>query len=911
MAETRYDVTRQLRLTRIGLWAERITHAFWPAWTAGFVALAVWASGAVPDPWAFALIAAFGLLALALVLRGLYGFAVPTAAEARARLDATLPGRPLATLDDAMAVGSDDADATAVWAAHRARMAARLAGARAVAPDLRVSRRDPYALRYMAVLLASVAVIFGMIWRSPALPVLIGGGGAQASTGPTWEGWLEPPRHTGQPTLYLADVAPGVVTVPEGTRVILRLYGEVGALTVAETVSDRPVSDAPISDLPAPSDAETASAEPAPVADAPDAPMQEFTVTRSGSLSIEGAEDTPSWTVTATLDAAPTIAVAGEAAYAHPDLITLPWTATDDYGVTGAEITLALDPDAVDRRFGLAVEPEPREPLTQDMALPISGGRDAVTETFRGELTKHPLAGMPVTVTLRATDAAGQQGEAVQGLVLPSRAFYDPVAAALIELRRDLNWSRANRDRAREVLRAVTWKADGTWSNPTAFLIARMAIRRLDAGPLTLETRDEVAEMLWQAAVRLDENSLDSALERLRQAQDRLSEAIRQGASPEEIERLMAEMRQAMDEYTRQLAEQGEQGENQQQAEGETQEITPDMLDEMMQRIEELMQQGRTAEAQELLRQLQEMMENMQVTQGQGGGQGGQGQPGQGEQAMDELREQLREQQDLSDEAFRELQEQFGQSGPPQPQPGAPGQGEQPGQGQPGQGQQGQGHQGQGQQGQGQPGQGQPGQGQQGPGQQGQSGEGRPSQSPGTGDGEGEAPGQPDARSLAERQDALRRGLETLRGTLPGAGSEAGDAAREALGRAEEAMRDAERDLADGNLGEALDDQSRAMDALRDGMQELGRALAGDRPQGGEQQGQGEAGQRDGRGLDRDPLGRQSGEGGQLGTADDLPDGMDAARRSRELLDEIRRRSGERGRPKLEQDYLRRLLDRF
>ena len=881
VAETTHDVTRQLRLTRLGLWAERLTHAFWPAWTAGFAALAVWAFGIVPDLWEFSLIAALGLLALVLVILGLRGFRAPTAPEARACLDATLPGRPLATLDDDMAIGAGDAQSTQVWAAHRTRMEARLAGARAVAPDLRVSRRDPYALRYMAVLLAAVALMFGTLWRAPALPDLIGGG-AQASTGPTWEGWLEPPRHTGQPTLYLADIAPGAVTVPEGTRVTLRLYGEAGALSVTETVSGR---TAPVAASEAPS-TETGPAT------GPAAPMQDFTVTRSGTLTIDGAQDDPSWTVTATPDTAPTIEVAGEAAYEHPDLITLPWKGTDDYGITGAEITLALDPDAADRRHGLAIEPEPREALTQDMSLPISGGRDAVTETFRGELTEHPLAGMPVTVTLRATDAAGQTGETTASIMLPSRAFYDPVAAALIEQRRDLNWSRANRDRVRQVLRAVTWQADGTWSNPTAYIITRMAIRRLDEGPLTEEKRDIVADMLWQAATRLEDNSLDGALERLRQAQDRLSEAIRQGAPPEEIERLMAEMRQAMDEYTRQLAQQqGEQGQ-QQQAQGETQEITPDMLDEMMQRIEELMEQGRTAEAQELLRQLQEMMENMQVTQGQGG-QGGEGQQGEGEQAMDELRDQLREQQGLSDDAFRELQEQFdpnaqaGQSGENEGSSGSQGRGTQhdPGGSQPGQG------------------------------QQGEQGESQRSQAPGAGQGQGETQGQQgggaDGQSLAQRQEALRRGLETLRNNLPGAGTEAGDAAREALGRAEGAMRDAERNLADGNLGGALDDQSRAMDALRDGMQELGRALAGDRPQGEQQQNRGQAGRREGRGLDRDPLGRQSGEGGQLGTEDSLLNGPDAARRSRELMDEIRRRSGERDRPKLEQDYLRRLLDRF
>jgi hypothetical protein len=150
-----------------------------------------------------------------------------------------------------------------------------------------------------------------------------------------------------------------------------------------------------------------------------------------------------------------------------------------------------------------------------------------------------------------------------------------------------------------------------------------------------------------------------------------------------------------------------------------------------------------------------------------------------------------------------------------------------------------------------------------------------------------------------------------LRNNLPGQGTEAGDAARDALGRAERAMREAQRDLEDGNLGGALDDQAQAMDALRDGMQELGRALAENRPEGDSQQRQGQAGMEEGEGFQRDPLGRRSGEGGQLGTEESMLGGAEAARRARELLDEIRRRSGERERPELELDYLRRLLDRF
>ncbi len=61
----------------------------------------------------------------------------------------------------------------------------------------------------------------------------------------------------------------------------------------------------------------------------------------------------------------------------------------------------------------------------------------------------------------------------------------------------------------------------------------------------------------------------------------------------------------------------------------------------------------------------------------------------------------------------------------------------------------------------------------------------------------------------------------------------------------------------------------------------------------------------------RDPLGREPGQTGRIGTDEQLLQGEDVYRRARELLDEIRRRSGDQMRPDEERDYLKRLLDRF
>ena len=242
---------------------------------------------------------------------------------------------------------------------------------------------------------------------------------------------------------------------------------------------------------------------------------------------------------------------------------------------------------------------------------------------------------------------------------------------------------------------------------------------------------------------------------------------------------------------------------------------------------------------------------------------------------MEGLAETLRDQQGLSDQAFRDLQEQFN--------PGA-----QAGESQGNEGRNG--GQGQGQSHEGQNGQGEGSGAQQGEGQQGQSAEDDP------------------AQSLADRQQALRDELSRQQGRLPGQGTPEGDAARDALDRAGRAMDQAEQALRNQDLAEAIDNQSQAMEALREGMRSLGEALA--QEQQNQQPGQGNA-ESDRRADTQDPLGREQGSNGANSGEGPLALGQNDAGRARELLDEIRRRSGETERPEVERDYLNRLLDRF
>jgi uncharacterized protein (TIGR02302 family) len=629
-------LTRALRGTLAGLWAERLARAFWPFTTLllGFVAAFGFGLQDLLAPlWAmWASLGAIGALLASFAL-GAWRLRLPSRAEAAARLDASIPGRPLSALADEQAIGARDPASRRVWVAHLHRMQTRLSAARPVPGDTRLARFDRYGLRYMALTGFVVAVIFGAPSRVAEIAEIAQtqGRAEAVALGPSWEAWVQPPAYTGRPSLYLNEVDRVRLELPQGSRVTVRFYGQQGIMTVQESLSDRESHD------------------PADMA-------QDFEIERSGRLSVRGPGGRD-WEIVALIDQPPSVALQGEATRERGGLMRQDFTARDDYGVTGGEMRVALDLTAVDRRYGLRPDPEPRAALTLPLPMPASGARNEIDDALIEDFSQHPWANLPVTVALEVEDARGQTGaSAAVQMVLPGRRFFDPMAAAVIELRRDLLWNRENAPRVGQLMRAIGHRPEEAFRSAEArirYLETReILLASLDMAGLDDTARDDLAQRMWDLAVLLEEGELADARERLRRAQEMLDEAIRNGADPAEVAELMEELREAMRDYMRQLAEQPrERGEA--PADGERMEITQDQIQELLDRIQELMEEGRMEEAAELLAQLNALLENLQVAEGAGG----EGMPG--DQAMEGLGETLREQQGLSDDTFNQLQDEF------------------------------------------------------------------------------------------------------------------------------------------------------------------------------------------------------------------------------------------------------------
>ncbi|MEA1675442.1 DUF4175 family protein [Nitrospirillum sp. BR 11163] len=121
-------------------------------------------------------------------------------------------------------------------------------------------------------------------------------------------------------------------------------------------------------------------------------------------------------------------------------------------------------------------------------------------------------------------------------------------------------------------------------------------------------------------------------------------------------------------------------------------------------------------------------------------------------------------------------------------------------------------------------------------------------------------------------------------------------------------MGQAGRALSEGSPEDAVEAQGRALEALQQGLQGMAQQMA-------RQMGRGTRvaprNATNGRGQNTDPLGRQmTGQGATSTDSVKIPDHGDL-QRAREILEELRRRASEAGRPKEELDYIDRLLKRF
>ncbi len=780
--------------------------------------------------------------------------------EAIARLQqvSEIPHRPVTAYTDTLS-HDGGAEASALWRAHKERVSTLISKLRPGLPNPRVDRHDPIALRAALVLVLMVIVA----WQWTGLRKQVEAGFAVPAIGDASglrvDAWVTPPAYTRKapfvlatgPVVSVAGEAVSSVEVPEGSVVTLKInHDDADGFQLAWRTADGTTAVER-----GETSGETFAAFTA-------------TLTSSGTLALRrGSQDVRTWPIEILPDEDPAIAFTGPIEVSQRSALLFKYEAKDDYGVVSAEAQIdrvenGIAPGDSASGAGAATSLTPKaeapvmrlgKPPVFPLSLPRGGSKSGESKTYR-DLTAHPWAGLPVIVTLVARDEAGQIGQsAPRGFILPERKFTKLLARALIDQRRALVENPARTRNATLNLDALGRWAESEEVAPSIYLGIRSVYWRL-SNDQSLETVEGVVDQLWDLAVKIEDGDLPEAERDLRAAQQRLMEALQEGASEEEIERLMADLRQALNKFLQAMAEQQQKNQGQAAApppQGSDKTVTSNELQQLLNKIEDLAKLGSQDMAQQLLSELQDILENLQTGQ-QGGPQSAQEQ--QGMRQLDELANLMREQQRLLDETMRAQQRaesQFGRDPF----------GEQQGEGQQGQS---------------------------------QSGQATPEELR-----QRQQAIQQRLRDILERMEQGQQGQGQQQGQQGQQGQGGADQARERLRDAERAMGNAGDALGGERLDEATGEETRALNALRQGT----RAMA--------EQMMGQKSGRTGRGqASRDPLGRQNRGQNDPGDSVKVPEEIDI-QRAREILDELRRRAGEPTRPALELDYIERLIKRF
>ncbi|TPW32158.1 TIGR02302 family protein [Martelella alba] len=780
------------------------------------------------------------VLRLALLIVLAFGFVVslyplrllkfPDLAAGNRRLEekSGLSHQAISLLDDRPA--SPSPEALELWHAHRRRVAAKIHHLDSGAPAPDLTLLDPHGLRAIPVFLLFIGFFYassnesGRIADAFAPPAP----GRETLLALRVDAWISPPAYTGRAPVYLApEGSAEAVSVPEGSVLTVRLSGE-GADSQIRFVGKDGTAENP----------DDASAKASRLASS-----AAFNLTGDGKLEAAGR----SWPVSVVADQPPVIAFAARPHRAANGALELEYTVSDDYAVTKAyaEIT----PADADTSGAIPLYPPPDFPLN----LPRRNSEDNKAVTSR-DITENPMSGSPVTITLVAEDAHGNIGRSRPvSTILPERNFHEMLAAAVAEQRRIFSLDMRAMPKAISYSEAMTLRPEETIPNITHFLLIKSAQTRMKLAHDRASYRD-VADYMWQIATGIEDGSLSDAERRLRDAQDALSEALKNNASDAEIARLMEELRQAMQDYLSEMASRMKDMPQDQAVDPALQEmLRQNDLSNLLDQLENLARSGDRQAAQDLLSQLQRMMNNIQPPSS-AEAQNAQ-QNSQLRQQVDKLGDLIQKQQQLMGETYtleQQLQDRL-EWGDLQDNDSEDGKGADSGQ---------------------------------------------------------KAPQTMSAdelrealKQLRERQDQLGEQLQALQKGL----KDLGLPEQDGFGQAGEAMKGASEALGDGEGSQALDGQGKALQALRDGAQQMMNAMMANG--NGQQGGQGGSmalgfGNQQG----RDPLGRNPGSNGMdFGSSVKVPDEI-TVQRAREILDAIRRKLGSDAILPSEQPYLERLL---
>jgi len=583
-------------LARVVLWLESAATSFWPAVTlvGFFIILAVFGIPTALPAWLHLIFLIGYLAVLGLAVRhGLRQFSLAShsAAERKVERDSALSHRPFEALIDRPAGAEGDGTAAMLWRLHQERKRAEIGRLRVDLPRPNLPERDPWALR----LLVAMTLILGIAIAGPrtgrlVLASLTPQFGGDTVTIPV-EAWVKPPAYTGMAPILLKNDSDAKVPVPTGSTLEVHVTG--GSSTPRLALNDARDDFKHIEG-------------------------GGFAVTRTlttpGDLSVHRGwfSTLARWHIEIIPDQLPIVSLTAPPSVMQSSAIKFDYHATDDYGVAAIRLKA--------RRV-----PGQPEVVADPIDITLASGQ--TEKELRGssyqDLTAHPWAGMQVLVKLVATDVAGQTGESQEAVFrLPERRFVNGVAMEIVAIRKHVIFDDEPRFKLALELFNLSNNPQVFNEDLSVFLALKAAATELRrAGHHDNDATADIEDLLWNAALKIEDGNRPQAEKDLRTAEEALEKALKDpNTPPSEIARLTQNLKDAMNRDLQAMAEnmrkQMEAGQKQDDADPNTPTMDQHDLNDQVDKMNQMAQNGSRDAAQDMLDYIKQLLENMKAGAG-------------------------------------------------------------------------------------------------------------------------------------------------------------------------------------------------------------------------------------------------------------------------------------------------------
>ncbi len=324
-------------------------------------------------------------------------------------------------------------------------------------------------------------------------------------------------------------------------------------------------------------------------------------VVQDGVLTVRrrGAE-LGRWALSVVPDAPPVVAWSeppGTARGQRRLQTRLPWTVADDYGVASLQAELRLK----DRPAA--------PPLV--IALPLPGG---APKQARGagvqDLTANPWAGLPVMATLVAKDAPGQRGVSAEAnFILPERPFKNPLARAVLDIRKRLSVAPEDHAQAASDLSALADAPEAFDNNSGVYLALTSTASLLERSGEPADVA-EAQSRLWSLALQLEDDAVARTAQAVQAARQALHQSVEKG-DKSDMERKADALRREIQKHLQALAEKARKDGTLMPFDPSQRTLNQQDFDKLTQEMKQAARAGRMAEAQDKLQQLEKMLDQL------------------------------------------------------------------------------------------------------------------------------------------------------------------------------------------------------------------------------------------------------------------------------------------------------------